>query len=79
MSDELTEHSPAGLAAPDPETEDGPVVCPGCGDARPASEMKMSMDRTNMDGEDNVLSVERFYVCSEDCSLELMFGGGVDG
>ena len=72
--DEFTEHSPAGLSAPDCEVEDERIACPVCGDERPASEMGISVDKTEKNHNDAVLAVERQYVCDEDCAMELMFG-----
>ena len=75
--DGLTEHSPAGLSAPDCEIEDGTVVCPHCGNEFPVSETHSTADIVSENDNGAVLDVSRKYVCSEDCGIELMFGGGL--
>lgn len=70
-TEQKTRYSPAGFDAPEPETNNEMVVCMGCGESDPASEMGISGDETIRNGDDEILQVTRRYIHSdEDCMME---------
>jgi len=70
---EQTTHSPAGFKAPDPELDDGLVVCAGCGEFGRASEMGFTADHITRREDDVVIEITRSYVHNyEDCMMELL-------
>lgn len=70
---EETKWPPAGFEAPDPELTDEMVVCAGCGESAPASEMGVTADRISRNGDDEVLEVTRHYIHNdEECMLRTM-------
>lgn len=73
---EETKHSPAGFEAPEPELENGEVICAGCGEIATAEEMGVTADRTISADDGAVIEVTRSYVHNdEDCMMELLESG----
>lgn len=72
MTEEETKWSPVGFEAPDPELDNSEVVCAGCGETAPVSEMGVTADnKVERDGA--VLEVTRHYLhSSEDCMLRFL-------
>lgn len=63
----------AGFEPVEAEIEDSDVKCAGCGEVAPASEMGVTADNTISNGDDVILSVERFYLCDDpECMLQFM-------
>lgn len=73
--DDATEYSPAGFDAPDPELDDDLVVCAGCGEAAPASEMGAICDATVAREDGAVKHIERMYVHNDSECMGSIFGG----
>lgn len=72
-SEEETKWSPAGFEAPEPEVDDEMVVCAGCGEAAPASEMGVTADEKSANGDGEVLQVTRVYIHDdEDCMFQML-------
>ena len=64
-----SKYSPADFEVPEPEQNDGLVICAGCGESAPVSEMGATADNTMLhDGA--VLEITRKYVHNdEECLL----------
>ena len=56
---------------PDVEEENKPIVCPACDDVMRANTAAVTVDQTNYDNNDNVISTTRRYICSEECAVNL--------
>ena len=71
-----TKWSPAGFEVPEPERENGTVVCAGCGDTDPVSEMGMIADEQTETEDGAVAIVNRYYLHNdEDCMMAFMGAG----
>lgn len=74
---EETKYSPVGFESPDPEIDDSDVVCAGCGEASPASEMGVTADHKRSRNDGALIEVRRTYVHDDDdCLLRLLDTGG---
>jgi len=68
-----TEYSPAALQAPDPELEDGEVVCAGCGESDPVSDMGATADKEVQTESGAVAYLTRYYLHDdEDCQIQFL-------
>lgn len=54
--------------------DDDVVVCPGCGDELPASELAKTVDVVSYNKNGAMVETSRKYICGEDCSMDLMSG-----
>lgn len=70
---EIEDSGERGFYPPDPEVEDATVRCEGCKEVEAASNMEMTLDSVNESADGVVLSVTRYYLCSEACAADFLF------
>jgi hypothetical protein len=68
-----TKYSPAGFEAPEPELENGEVICAGCGEVGPVNEMGVTADSKTETESGTVAAITRYYLHNdEDCTMRFM-------
>lgn len=75
---EHTEHSPAGFSAPDPELDNGLVVCAGCGEESPADEMGVTADDKIETESGAVVQITRLYLHDDEKCMARFLGTDSD-
>ena len=68
-----TKWSPAGFEAPDPELDNGEVICAGCGEVGRVDEMGVTADSKTETESGTVAAITRYYLHNEeDCMAGFM-------
>lgn len=71
---DATVYSRAGFDAPEPELENEPVICAGCGEPAPADKIGVHMDETVRSEDGELVHVKRGYVHNRERCLAAVMG-----